>query len=562
MVRLADYIKRDGTLLSETDRVVGLDQVWDYPEALEWANTTFLKPGATWSFRPAQADALYAMSREKGLLAPIGVGHGKTLISWLAPTALQVKSAVIMMPPRDTAPFGIETTRYESQFRRDLDIKIDIVPYSMLSQPESTDLLERLAPAAIICDEVHCLADYTSARTKRFLRYMEEHPETLFVGMSGTLYKKSITDVAHLAWLALKRGSPMPDPASEDLKAWSRVLDVKGMAEAHEYKWFEQTVTKRMKVSDEVSGTIKRARKAAYLRLASCPGVVTTESASCDMGLTIHKVEVAVPQHVQDLVAAVKTSKASPDGEDVYATDAHHIAAMRNITSGFWYKWDWNAIGGRNEDWIMRRSAWNRALNNELENHSGVGYDSPKLVGDRVDKELAADPGLANQKMLYFAREKWNEVSHLPEPPRLTVWVDKYLIDKILDLYKDGPYLFWYDSNAFQEELESRGIPCYGAGTSLTGPERRLAASINAHGQGRNLQDWKHAVVLEPSLGGSAWEQLLGRLHRGGQTRNVQYDLIVAGGMFEQSINNARADARFIEDMSGSPQRLLTSSWT
>lgn len=559
-MRLSDYIKGNRpAILSETDRVMALPQVWDYPDAHAWAEARYTKPDSTWRFRPAQEQALYVMAHYKGLLAPIGVGHGKTLISWLAPDALAVDRAIIMMPPRDVLPYNKEVARYTKEFRYAQGPNVHVVPYSVLSSVNSSALLDEHQPQAIICDEAHCLADPSSVRTRRFLRYMAEHPETLFVAMSGTLYSKSITDVAHLSGLALRGLSPMPR-YGEDLSLWARVLDVKGLAEHHEYKWFEANVVSPMGVSADVTGQIARARKAAYVRLTSSPGVVTTDAASCDMPLTLRNIPLNVPAHLQQLIDQVKASKESPDGEDIYVTDAHHIGAMRNIAAGFYYKWDWAAIGGRNEDWLMRRTAWTRELVKELEHNSKVDYDSPALVSARIDRELEVKPELAEKYMLYFARAKWNEVSHLPEPPRKTVWLDKYLVDRAM-AYAGQSVILWYDSQAIEEELLARGVPCYGGGTYLTGPERFLAASMNAHGQGRNLQDWQHAVVLEPSLGGKPWEQLLGRLHRGGQTRSVTYDLLVAGDLFQSSLANARKDARFIEDMSGSPQRLLSATW-
>jgi len=184
------------------------------------------------------------------------------------------------------------------------------------------------------------------------------------------------------------------------------------------------------------------------------------------------------------------------------------------------------------------------------------------LVSDGIDRELATDPALAGSNYLHFVRSEWNKVKHLPEPPRKTVWVDTYLLDYVVANYKDRPEIVWYDSQAFGEGLASCGFPVYGAGTDLTGPERSLAASIGAHGSGRNLQDWAKAVVVESGMSGHIWEQLLGRLHRGGQERNVVFDILIPGDLFSSSIDSAKADAKFIQSMSGGPQRLLTAEWT
>lgn len=559
-LRLSEYLRKGQTVLSETDRVVTLPQVWSFDGAKEWADKEFKRPDCLWEFRQAQHDALYAMSKAKGLLAPIGVGHGKTLIAWLASRALGVERSVIMLPPRDVEPFKKEVERYNKHFDPGPCV-ITYVPYSTLSQPNASGLLEALAPQAIICDEVHCLADKESVRTRRFLRYMNEHPDTLFVGMSGTLYKKSVTDVSHLAALALRDKSPMPRDG-EDLAAWSRILDVRGMAEAHEYAWFEGAVVNKMSVPGDVHGKIERSRKAAYIRLASSEGVVTTEAASCSQELTLHRVNLVVPAGLQEKIDQIRATRASLDGEDIYATEAHLVGAMRNMASGFSYKYDWAAIGGRNEDWLMRRTAWLRELSSELRNNSRQGYDSPFLVSQELDRRLLENPALQDKSMLFFSRAMWNEVSHLPEPPRITVWHDMFMVETVLRQYRDREVILWYDSQAVEEYLTSQGVTCHGAASSLEGPARFLAASVQAHGQGRNLQDWNHGVVMEPGLGGAVWEQLLGRMHRQGQKRAVTYDIVVAGELYDQSLSNARNDARFIQTMSGSPQRLLYCNWT
>lgn len=68
------------------------------------------------------------------------------------------------------------------------------------------------------------VADRKSARTRRFLRYLEAHPETRLVAQSGTLATRTIKDYAHLAEFALREGSPLPlrEPVVEE---WAAALD-------------------------------------------------------------------------------------------------------------------------------------------------------------------------------------------------------------------------------------------------------------------------------------------------------------------------------------------------
>jgi hypothetical protein len=81
--------------------------------------------------------------------------------------------------------------------------------------------------------------------------------------------------------------------------------------------------------------------------------------------------------------------------------------------------------------------------------------------------------------------------------------------------------------------------------------------SIQAHGTGKNLQKWSDAYVLEPPSGGAAWEQLLGRLHRQGQTADaVIFAVAQHAPAFAHALRSARTDARYIEDVSGNRQKL------
>jgi hypothetical protein len=86
---------------------------------------------------------------------------------------------------------------------------LQIVPYSILSQPGRADLLEELRPDLIMADEAHYLRHRTSTRTKRVLRYLGNHDECTFLAVSGTLTSRKLEDYAHLAEGALADNSPV-----------------------------------------------------------------------------------------------------------------------------------------------------------------------------------------------------------------------------------------------------------------------------------------------------------------------------------------------------------------
>tara|TARA_Y100001973_G_scaffold100394_1_gene161425 strand:- start:907 stop:1311 length:405 start_codon:yes stop_codon:yes gene_type:complete len=121
------------------------------------------------------------------------------------------------------------------------------------------------------------------------------------------------------------------------------------------------------------------------------------------------------------------------------------------------------------------------------------------------------------------------------------------------------PVLIWYQSDAIATELAARGLDTFGSGTDLESIKpRTVAASIAVHGTGSNLQQWSRAIVIEPPSSGDAWEQLLGRLHRPGQTADdVVFYVYQHTDAFSGAMRSAVERSGFIEATTGNPQKLL-----
>lgn len=545
--------------LTETDRVLNLPLVTSQGQvALDYGDT-FRIPGGTWQLKVPQAEALYSIHKFGGGVFALSVGAGKTLIAWLAGRAAEASRVVILMRKADQVTYLTEVEKYKAHFDPG-NCTITVVPYSQLSNPNFHKILLDLAPDLIVADEAQNLLG-DSARARRFWNYMRNNPATTLVAMSGTLIKDSVVNAAGLTELALGVRSPLPHTGSSHLETWSHVLDPRGMATTDERAWFTSRVVRPMGVDPDGLNGLQAARLAAGRRFVQSEGVVFTPAASTDVPLTIEKVRVPLPAELSDLIAQVRAEKTAPDGE-VLVNDMHVAMVCKMLACGFYTRWAWEQVpGGRDEEWLSRRSAWNRSLRAEIEQNHKVGYDSPKLIMDKLLEECIADPTLVKRSTLHFNLWSWLEVSHRPVPPTVPVWINTFLIDYVLESYADKPVILWYSHQAIEQELTRRGVKCYGAGTHLEGPERFVAASILVHGTGRNLQDWNRAVVLELMTDGLAWEQLLGRLHRQGQMRDVKFDLLLTHEISRKSISNAIENAEFIQAMQMTPQRLLSATW-
>jgi hypothetical protein len=70
------------------------------------------------------------------------------------------------------------------------------------------------------------------------------------------------------------------------------------------------------------------------------------------------------------------------------------------------------------------------------------------------------------------------------------------------------------------------------------------------------LQQYTRHLVLQPSSSGKVWEQLLGRAHRMGQTRSVQYDVLTHTPTHRKAVFDAVRNADYIERTTQAPQRI------
>jgi hypothetical protein len=90
-------------------------------------------------------------------------------------------------------------------------------------------------------------------------------------------------------------------------------------------------------------------------------------------------------------------------------------------------------------------------------------------------------------------------------------------------------------------------------------PKKSLLASIASNAEGRNLQGWNKALVTSAPPTGTLWEQMLGRLHREGQTADeVTYEVMVSCREQLAGFEQAMRDANFHADLLGSDMKMAS----
>jgi hypothetical protein len=486
-----------------------------------------------------------------GLLAPVGVGHGKTLVTLLLPDTLKSECAVLLLPAhmRDTL-IQVEIPKYSKNFN--LPKIPTVISYEELSSPNGKNLLNALKPDLIIADEAHHLRRKNTPRWRRLKRYVAEKPGTRCCFLSGSITTRSIKDYAHLSEMALRRGSPLPY-SYHDLNDWAEVLDVDGQS---------SNPGALIKFNDTLRAGLSGIRKGFRTRLVETPGVIATGESALGTSLYIRGVAPEVPNIIRHALDDLRRTWSTPDEE---LTGVLELSTYtRQLACGFWYRWEW-PNGIVDTDWLDARMHWNRFVRQYLQSHNTPGIDSPALLAAAVTQ-------WAPESSAYRLLKNWVEQSTKPPPTTKAVWLDPFIVhfsqkwaQERISLGQRG--IIWYDYETLGHALEViLGVPRYGASDlppQLTSgqPNPVIICSRQAMGTGKNLQPWNYNLVLSPSSNGTIWEQLIGRTHRPGQLEDeVFVDVCLHTMENLQSWEHALKTAVYQQDTTGLPQKIIYAS--
>jgi hypothetical protein len=531
-------------------RILDLDEVTDL-------TSIFRKDGGTMDLRPIQSAALIDAHTANGFLGPIGVGHGKTLISLLLPEAMDSERTVLLVPPQLRDQLTREIVEvYGPHFNLPLERIVQVVAYSELSLAKNAELLDALDPDLIVADECHNLKRAQSARTKRFLRYMRENPHCRFCGMSGTMTNRSIKDYAHLLELALRKNSPLPNSYKE-LCDWSGALDVKPA------KLMLPGVLK------ELCNEKENVRQGYRGRLIETLGVVATEESALGTSILVRNIKPdAVPASIEAAIAEVKRYW-SYNGEE-FSDPLAFWRFQRQISCGFYYRWVW-PDGKPDEEWLEARSAWKKAARDKIK-LGRKGMDSEFLVASAAERwrQKTQEDKEFKPGTTFFACEEWlawREVKgrYKPTPPTEAVWLSDFVavdaIKRAKKLVKAGrKVIIWYSHKIIGNRLgDLSGFSHYGSGTDASATtEDVIICSIATQGTGKNLQHYNHNIIVTMPTNGKDFEQLAGRTHRPGQLEDsVIIDYYDHTESLDKHMSDVIADALYIQDSTGQRQKIL-----
>ena len=549
---------RRGRLLTDADRIAALPVVKPAVD-VDAVSARYLTPAGAAAgvrLRPAQARALEALRLYGGLLGPIGTGHGKSLITLLAPVATGAARPLLLVPANMRGPLEQERKKFAEHWR--LAENLRVVSYSALSVESGANLLDEYRPDLIVADEAHNLRHMTSARSKRLVKYFLANPSTKFAALSGTLTARSLYDYAHIAELALRDGSPLPLERF-DLDAWARIVDADQEPQSNsDYLCFQAIYPEWRGAGAERRAT---ARKRFAARLTSAPGVVATSDASVGASLLFSEVKVQPCERIRSAIKELEKTWTRPDGEEL--PDAMSTARVgKQLSLGFYYRWKWKQ-GEPDLDWLTARNRW-AAWVRVMLTQERPELDSPLRV------RKAVEAGRLNDARGRALLDAWKAQEDKPEPDVEPVWLSDAIVRAAVQwaiqrLEEGVGGIVWYHERAVGERLAAYGLPLYDAGVEAPRAWDEapvFAASITAHGTGKNLQPWAHNLILSWPASGSTAEQLVSRTHRAGQKADEVYvDYVAHTRYLRSALYQSRRDARYIEASMNTPQRLCYGSW-
>lgn len=536
----------------------------------EWdaLNEELKRPEGTMRLKKVQAASLIEAKKNGGLFGGLGVGAGKTLLSLLLPVVMGARECVLMVPPAlKSKLFDIDLPALEKHwklpnfhghktFYPDATCTVYVVTYSQLSTAKSQDILDRLSPDLIICDEAHSVKDPGATRTKRFLRFFRANPRTRLCVLSGTMTQRSIKDFAHLARFSLKGNAPVP-AAWPVLEEWAAALDA-----------MDDDVRADPGALIYLCNPGEEVRPAYSRRLRETPGVVIASADRPPASLIINRLDAKVPPSVAGALKHLRDEWETPSGDQLGDALAFSRAA-RQLASGFYLRWVWPATVGDElrDEWLETRAAWHREVRDMLRGEGTAGMDSPYLL------EKAVSEGRWKSWCLKDWRDadaEFRRVTKMQEPPTEAVWIDDYLVKEATKWGKKNVGIIWYEHPTFGEAVaKAGGWEHFGAGKKAAEAIQKhkgnetVVAGVRTQGEGKNLPMFHKNLVITPSSNPKTWEQLLGRTHRYGQKADeVVVDVYLHTSEMEAAMMKAIRDTEYGEELENTEKKLGYCTFT
>jgi hypothetical protein len=517
------------------------DWTADSDSAVSELTAALKTPNGEQFLRPIQAVAIREAIQCGGLVLNARVGAGKTLVAALLATIYADKRPLLVEPGGFDGKSSLELAAYRKHW--ELSHTIQRVSYSDIANDVDENLFRIYQPSVLICDEVDKLrrvGPSGAGTANRVAAYMAAHPQTAFMGMSGTLFKTGLKDFGHIVNWALKAGAPVPRLPGE-IDAWHRGL--KG----------DQGMWPKMREGLGVSADAD-VRAAFRDRFFHTPGVIISVDQFNGVPLTLET--VAFDAGTGDLLRRLYDTGETPDGLDALEGDKDDSEAstgtwaqQRRLALGFYHRPD----PAPPMAWARARKTYFKLVRRTL----ALGELHTELQVRRWAEEIQHPAWLA-----------WKAIEPTFTPRFVPVWLNTKALEFCRRWGAKGG-IVWCDHRAFAQRLAAEtGWRLFGpGGVDASGlpieacTDRTIIASRQANSTGRNLQRWHRGLITAMPGNGRDAEQLFGRQHREGQTNPVEISILFGCRAHANDLRTVLTLSEEEAEEMGRQNKVLTATW-
>lgn len=520
----------------------------------EHASTCMVRDVLPIGLRPLQAMAISECYENGGLLAPIGVGHGKFLMFFLMPGVLGAVRPTYICPAN---LIDDSRRRWEALARYwQIATNIQILSYEWLGLVQGKRELEREGPGLpprdlLMLDEASKVKHKTAARTKRMDRFVKGRREAggglIVAAASGTLTSGSIRDFAHIAQWCLPNQCPLPENWHE-LDLWRRALDddlsVNPLERVSVGAFLDYALPE-----DEGLSARDIGRAVFRRRLNETPGVVASSEQSLGTSLDIDSFDLPEDEAIRRAFEDLRDEMTLPDGwECIDGLEVSRYA--KQLARGYYQVWDPRPP----QSWLDARAVWCKFVRDVIKQGE---YDSELDV-----RQAYSD---VPEWLQWQNGALWDF-----DPNPVPCWISDAVLDHVAALAEPG-LLLWSSSVPFARRLSERsGLPYFAEGglnsdgLYIEDHDGPAILSIDANFYGRNLQHkWHKNLICTPRSSGELVEQLLGRTHRSGQRADsVSASFALGCREDARSFWSAHSRAHTIQGLMGGAQKLCYANVT
>jgi hypothetical protein len=547
-------------------------------DAIPALTAALRQPGGTQQLHDIQAVALLELWECGGSFVNARVGAGKTLVSGLAGTLMAAKGFV---NPLLVVPASLRE-KTDAEFREarhhwKIMHQYRLASYTELALVKHADLLDTFKPDMLIFDEPDALRRLkASAVAKRVKRYVLDRRAKglplccLF--LTGTPDRDALTDYAHMIHWALGDGAPFPTAGADlewqELASWSAWLDKGEHCERGAFeKYFPPHGPATTLPGDEPApiGSSERACDQYRDRLISTPGIIVSDDTfeGAELEVNVYFADTGLEKEFEML----RTLWLRPDGWDVLDAGVDEKSAddvdtfsiwgiARQLACGFYYTADPVAP----KDWLSARKAWAYYVRQIIDDERNP-IDTMKQVENACVK--AVERGIRVPEWT-----NWRDIKDTFKPGKRPVWLNDHAIDAATYWGAQSPGIVWTDHIAYGHRLSQKtgwaffgqnGLDGSGRNIEAERGDRTVIASRLANQRGRNLQyAFNRSLVMALPNAARDAEQLVGRTHRYGQTKQiVTADLLVSCTEHIKALEKLGSGARRTRRQTGLSQKIL-----